>query len=267
MGILVGFWWAAGLSLGWAFGGMGIYLLVSLCIARVRAEAGGQHTVWDPEPRNLFRLFDSGALGPTNLAVAAVSHWYWRLNRGNLMPNQLEGLRLAQEHRLRLRSMVFPMVASMVLSTVFGLWVGLNLFYQEGALAKCRGFAQWTGQEAFGWLDYARSTGFSPEAGRWGVVGASAGLILLLSWLRGRFVRFPWHPLGYCIGPGLIWHWFPFFIAWLVKGIILRYGGLRFYRRALPFFLGLTLGDYTVGALWTLIGVLWHVPTYQFQFF
>lgn len=61
--------------------------------------------------------------------------------------------------------------------------------------------------------------------------------------------------------------WFPFFIAWLVKWVVLRYGGLRFYRRALPFFLGLTLGDYTLGAIWTIIGVLWHVPTYQFQFF
>ena len=61
--------------------------------------------------------------------------------------------------------------------------------------------------------------------------------------------RFPFHPLGYCIGPGLIWHWSPFFIAWLLKLVILRYGGLRFYRRALPFFLGLVLGDYVLGAL------------------
>lgn len=266
-GVLVGFWGAAGMSLMWALVGMGIYLLVSLCIARVRAEAGGQHTVWDLEPKNIFRLFDSWTLGPANLGVAAVSHWYWRLNRGNMMPNQLEGLRLAQEHQICLRSMVVPMLAALVLSMVFGAWAALHLFYQEGALAKCRGFAQWMGQEAFGWLEYARNTGFSPEASRWGVVGASAGLIFGLSWLRGVFVRFPFHPLGYCIGPGLIWHWFPFCIAWGVKWVILRYGGLRFYRRALPFFLGLTLGDYTFGAVWTIIGVLWHVPTYQFQFF
>jgi len=33
------------------------------------------------------------------------------------------------------------------------------------------------------------------------------------------------------------------------------------YRRTLPFFLGLVLGDYTMGALWSLIGVVWDVPT------
>ncbi|NLC55562.1 MAG: hypothetical protein GX774_01840 [Armatimonadetes bacterium] len=260
--IFFGFWWAAGMNPVWVVVVLLTYFLLAICITRVRAEAGGQHTVWDLEPKNLFRLFDSQMIGPANLAVAAVSHWYWRLNRSHVMPSQMEAFKLAQEQRVPMRSLVMPMLVALVVATFVGMWACLHVFYHEGALTKCAGFAVWTGTESYDWLNQALDTGFKPERNRWIAVGSSAGFVVLLSWLRMRFARFPFHPLGYCIGPGLIWHWSPFFIAWLLKLVILRYGGLRFYRRALPFFLGLVLGDYVLGALWTLIGVWWNVPSY-----
>ena len=256
------FWRQAGMSPAWALAVLGVYLLLSMCITRVRAEAGGQHTVWDLEPRNLFRLFDSRHLGPANLAAAAVSHWYWRLNRSHVMPSQLEAFKLAQEHRMSLRSLVWPMLAAFALATVCGMWSCLHIFYTEGAV-KCLGLARWTGVESYDWLGNAVNQGFHAETSRWGAIFGAAGLIVALSWLRARFTWFPFHPLGYCIGPGLIWLWLPFLIAWAVKLVILRYGGLRLYRRSLPFFLGLVLGDYVTGALWSLVGVLWHIPSYQ----
>jgi hypothetical protein len=38
--------------------------------------------------------------------------------------------------------------------------------------------------------------------------------------------------------------------------VTLRYGGIQLYRRFLPFFLGLILGDYVVPSLWGLGGML-----------
>jgi hypothetical protein len=35
------------------------------------------------------------------------------------------------------------------------------------------------------------------------------------------------------------------------------------HRRAIPFFLGLILGDYTIGALWSLLALLLGQPTYK----
>jgi hypothetical protein len=269
VGALVGlaaftaFWWLAGMSLLWVLLMVATYFLLALCITRVRAEAGGQHTVWDLEPIRLFRLFDSTLMTAPTMAAAALSHWFWRLNRSHIMPSQMEGFKLAQEHGIPLRKLVLPMLLSIALATVVGQWACLHVLYREGALAKCAGFARWTGWESFTWLEGAVHSGFKAEASRWGVVGAASMFTLLLYAMRTRFVGFPFHPLGYCIGPGLVWLWLPFFIAWLVKFFVLRYGGLRMYRRTLPFFLGLVLGDYTMGALWSLIGVVWGVPTLQ----
>lgn len=59
------------------------------------------------------------------------------------------------------------------------------------------------------------------------------------------------------------WLRFPFFVAWLIKATVLRFGGLSLYRRSLGFFLGLVPGDYEVGAVWSLTGVVFHVPALQ----
>lgn len=261
--VFCGFWVLAGMSVLWAVAILCVYLLLSLSITRVRAEAGGQHNVWDLEPMNLMRLFDSHVIGPANLALASASHWYWRLNRSHPMPSQFEAFKLVQQNGLRLRSVVLPILAAFVLANFAGMWACLDVFYRHGAAAKCQGFAVWTGGESYGWLSNALDPGFHAEPTRWGVVGGAGAFTLLLAWLRTRLSWFPFHPLGYCMGSELRWLWFPFLVAWVAKWAILHAGGLRLYRRSLPFFLGLVLGDYVTGAVWSLVGVLTGLPVTQ----
>jgi len=44
----------------------------------------------------------------------------------------------------------------------------------------------------------------------------------------------------------------------------LRNSGWQTYRKLVPFFLGLTLGDFMVGSLWTLLGLGLKMETYDF---
>jgi hypothetical protein len=76
--------------------------------------------------------------------------------------------------------------------------------------------------------------------------------------MRQQFPWWPIHPLGYALAltNSMEYMWCPFFIAWLAKWITLRYGGIRAYRAALPFFLGLILGDYIVPTLWGIFGMI-----------
>jgi hypothetical protein len=45
-----------------------------------------------------------------------------------------------------------------------------------------------------------------------------------------------------------------------VKGIIVRYGGMRTYQRLRPVFFGLILGEFSQAVLWTVISGIWRTP-------
>ncbi len=61
----------------------------------------------------------------------------------------------------------------------------------------------------------------------------------------------------------MYWLWCPFMVAWFVKVLIIRYGGIKGYRTALPFFLGLVLGDYIASSLWALAGSVLGITMYR----
>ena len=45
---------------------------------------------------------------------------------------------------------------------------------------------------------------------------------------------------------------------------VLRFFGLKTHQKATPFFLGLILGEFTVGSLWTIVGIIFGISTYGF---
>ena len=71
-----------------------------------------------------------------------------------------------------------------------------------------------------------------------------------------HYLRFPLHPLGYAMAAAFSSQiWGGFFAVWLVKGAILRFGGVRMYKRLTPMFIGLALGHFfTMGIAWAAIG-------------
>jgi uncharacterized membrane protein len=96
--------------------------------------------------------------------------------------------------------------------------------------------------------------------------GLGALFTLFLGAMRSRFTWWVWHPVGYatCSSWSMGKLWACLFVAWLAKGIITRYGGAKAYQKALPFFVGLVLGDFVVGSLWGIFGAIRHIPVYHF---
>ena len=260
---LIAFWRAVGMSVLPAVITLALYFLLALAITRIRAESASQHTVWDLEPRNVFNLVDSKLLTRGDLVGGAISHWFWRLNRSHIMPTQLESLKIAEVLGLRPRDWSTTLILATVVSAIAGPWAYLHVIYRAGATAKCIGFANWCGYEAFGWLQSMLTAGHAFELPRVIAVASASALTLVLWALQARYVWLPLHPLGYCAGPGIIWTWFPFLIAWAVKSLIIRYGGQPAYRTLIPFFLGLMLGDYLTGSAWAIVGPALQIQGYQ----
>ena len=94
-----------------------------------------------------------------------------------------------------------------------------------------------------------------PQLLTWIHIGAGGLIMGGLMLARAVFLWWPLHPIGYVVGP--VWildHlWFNMFLAWLVKVIVLRYGGVRLYLRTRPFFLGIILGFVVPGGVFLII--------------
>ncbi|MER3473897.1 MAG: hypothetical protein C4335_07660 [Armatimonadota bacterium] len=91
-----------------------------------------------------------------------------------------------------------------------------------------------------------------PSITGWLLTGGGAGVMGFLSAMRQRFVGWPFHPVGFCVGSTWVVGalWLTCLVARLVKLLILRFGGLRGFRTSLPFFLGLIVGQYTCNGFW-----------------
>jgi len=83
-------------------------------------------------------------------------------------------------------------------------------------------------------------------------VGVGAVLAAALLWLRASFLWWPLHPFGLALcaawSTGVIW--FSIFLGWLAKALVMTFGGAAAYRKVLPFFLGMVLGEALIAGLW-----------------
>jgi hypothetical protein len=153
------------------------------------------------------------------------------------------------------------MAAAVFLALIAGFACGwyfhLVPYYKYGAQYLRGGI--WGGEMAVQEYTWAGNWLHTPrliDYPRVWATGAGAAITGLLVLLRQRWVGFPLHPLGFamtCSYGSLIW--FPFLLVWLLKTLVLRYGGMRLYRETVPAFLGFALGHYAVaGILWGLMG-------------
>ena len=84
--------------------------------------------------------------------------------------------------------------------------------------------------------------------------------------LRSRFMWFPLHPAGYAISMtnGVGYFWSCLVIATFLKWVTLQFGGAGTYRKAMVLMFGIMLGEYVVGAFWSVLSVVIQQPIYDF---
>lgn len=242
-----------------------IYFALALAITRMRAEMGTPvHDLHFTGPDSILtEVFGQRIYSPGQLTVFALFWWFNRAYRSHPMPHQLEALKLAEQTRADYRRWFWGLAILSMFAAVVAFWAMLHLMYDYGARAKST--------ISFGAESYTRLETWLKSPARPSVPAGLAifvGLFtaLFLQFMRIRFTWWPFHPLGYAVTAS--WEinlvWMPLFIAWLLKVVILRYGGRTGFQRSIPFFLGLILGQFVIGSLWNIYGIIMGVPTYQF---
>ena len=243
-----------------------ICFAIAIAITRVRAELGTPHEIYFIRPHEVIAaVFGTRSVSPGSLTILSYFWWFTRCNRCHPMPTQLEALKMAESTRISGRKVLIAILLGTVFGFVIASWANLGILYRDGATVSVEGFHAFTGWGAFDPLQRWLSNPTNIDTPGVSFMGVGLISVFFLMAMRMRFFWWPLHPAGYALSVSFAMDlvWFAFFISWLVKLIILRYGGIRFHRRAIPIFLGLILGDYTVGAIWSIIGAIIGIPTYK----
>jgi len=246
-----------------------IYYLLGTVIARMRAELGFLvHDLHHIDPHSMMvDIFGTRRLGVQNLVGFSLYMFFNRAYRAHPMPQELEAMKIGERINLNQRRIAFAIMYATVLGAILTFWLLLDNYYRHGAETGyygpwALGFGRGIYRQLEGWLSYPRD----PDIPAMGFMGGGFAMAVLLMMARTRFLWFPLHPLGYAMANswGMYNLWCPLFVAWLLKWVILKQGGLKSYRKAIPFFLGLALGDFILGNIWSISSVLGNTTLYQF---
>ena len=264
--ILISLLYKAGMSLWLIPIFLFCYFLVPFMMTRIRSEGGIYiHNYNAQAPRHMVRqFFGNRRLGPQNLAILTISFFN---HRGPQMPHQLEAFQIGKRAHINRRPLILSICFAIVIGALAAFWVELTMYYRFGAESGY--FDTWamsTAGSYFSWLQDGMVHATTQDNNAISFAGIGFFSLIFVAAMRARFIWWPFHPLGLIMAGNdeMEDHWLPLFICWVLKGCILKYGGHKTYRHAVPFFLGLALGDFTLGCTWSILSVILNRDMYHF---
>ena len=257
----------AGMSLWAILVFFGLYFAFSTAVSRMRAELGSpMHDLHYTGPeRVMVAALGTRPLGPNNLSMFSFFWFFTRTFDSHPMPHQLEGFKLASTSGIRSRFMLFAILAALFVGILSQFWALISIPYRLGALHEMSRVPIVYGAEPWRQLQNWLTHPLDPDYWALGFTGIGMLFALFLMLMRMKFFWFPFHPAAYaaiCGSWAVNYIWFSLGIVWVLKLILLKYGGRNAHRKAMPFFLGLILGQFTIGSLWTILGMVFNIPAY-----
>jgi hypothetical protein len=259
----------AGLSFWLALLQWSVYLfVVTLVLARSTAEGGLIATEVSFRPADFYAMVSPiQTMGAANMtAMSFLDAAWFRDQRSLVLAGMLDAMRVGRMTGVQRRTMLGALLSALLLSAACSILFQIWLPYRQGALEFYSYLFQ--GNPVWG-FQYYQSQWANPGLFHWGnalFFGIGMLVTLALSALRSLYPWWPLHPLGYalCGSWTMLLLWFPCLLTWIIKGALLRYGGMRAFVQFRPLFLGMILGEFSMAILWTAIGALAHAPAPSF---
>lgn len=268
---LIWFCLHAGMSLSVVLVFFGLYFLLSIAVTRMRAELGPPaHDLHHIGPQlqivkflgmsNMHRDY------PNDMAMFGFMNFFNRAYRGHPMPHGLEAFRIAERLKMDNRRYLIAMFVAILAGIICGFWAMLWVFNKYGAAAQAVGPGEWFGREAWeevnAWFTTPEKWQYRPFY----AILIGLGFSLVLAVLKLNIRWWPFHPVGFAVSGSWSMEqlWLCILIAWLVKVLLLKYGGAKAYKPAVPLFVGLIMGDFMVGSFWNLYGIVMETQVYHF---
>jgi hypothetical protein len=180
------------------------------------------------------------------------------------MPHQLESFKMAEQAKMNTNFLPLAMIIAMIVGSLSGFWALIHLSFRDGLGVIPIGHDSGVFRLLATRIKHPTGGDF------WATFFMGIGFVATLwfTLLRVKFLWWPLHPAGYALSTnnGIDYIWSCILISSIIKWAVLNYGGIKAYRQAIPFFIGIILGEYVIGGMWSLLSVIIQKPTYDFYF-
>jgi hypothetical protein len=275
-------------GLQWPFGLLYALIMVVLLvvISRLLAEAGVfyLHSYFFP-CAVLWGFLGTKAIGPDQMLIMAMLSSVLLIDpREAFMPYVVSALRITDQARCRLGRLALCGVTALAIGLAVGVPATIYLQYQHGAIRTGDGWTMWSvphfafdassqvrqalsAQAALPAVDdrspWQRFRQASAAPASLIAFATTFALVILFTLCRHRFAWWPIHPLLFLV----LGTWqscvlgFSFFIGWLIKKSVTKYGGAALYARLRPLMIGLIAGEMLACLVPMIIGALYYAWT------
>ena len=233
-------------------------MVLFIGLTRVVAE-GGIPAMRPPILSSSFVTSGVGTavVGTSGLVALGFTYGWHSEIRSFVMASVANGLKMGEIIRGSRRRLFWAAIIAILVGLAGSSYMTMYLAYKYGGINLLPLFFG-GGAPQMGPMDMARhiaTGGVGPRPEAWLFTGFGGSVMALLMWVRYRFLWWSLNPLGYAIS--LNWKtdhiFFSAFIAWVLKALILRYGGAKLYKGLRSFFFGLILGEIVGAGAWAVI--------------
>ena len=267
VGGLVGWNMYFGLSALAAIGVIGLTFSIVLVHSRMVSQGGlffTQHS-WGPA-WFLHRITGGRVFSAPGVVVATLqSQILTSDSRELLAPHAMNSLRIWSVFERRRRLFLPIMLVTLAIALVAATYSSLRwVYYDRGALNTPIGSSHvYHMTNTFNGVHMMISQPWQGAQPRWGGLATGVAAMGALMVLRGTFYWWPINALGFAIAMSWCTRvlWFSFFLGWLAKALILKFGGGQTLRGGRQFFLGVIIGESLVIGGSTLMSLLTGVRT------
>ncbi|HID95477.1 MAG TPA: hypothetical protein EYP53_05395 [Candidatus Latescibacteria bacterium] len=157
------------------------------------------------------------------------------------------------------RRILLAVSISLLVSIGVSIWYTLYLGYTHGTLSYGNWIFNGGNRVPFDMMVAKMRNPFGTDWSRLSFLGIGGLVTAGLTFMRYRFIWWPFHPLGFVIAPTdpVKMLSFSIFLAWMVKIAVVKLGGITLYRRVKPFFIGLILGHFVAAGISFIVDLIW----------
>ncbi len=237
---------------------IGVFV-VFLAMTRIVVESGMAEAQAPSVPAGFtYALLGGRMVGPVGMTAQSLTYVWGGDLRTLVMTSAANGYRMSDLLRGRRRLLTGAMFLALFVTAPAAILSTLYLGYTHGGVSLNEWFFINGPQWPYKWIADRNANPTPPNVEGWALIACGGLFASWLALMRQRFVWWPLHPAGFAIAPTWIMNeqWLNAFIAWLLRGIIVRYGGRRGYLALRPYFLGLILGQFAATGLWVFLDAL-----------